>query len=210
MNVSRPGTFNTHPPPGLKVCIVMSHVFKLDGEIQDSSTGQVSYIISAPPDYVAFNLFFFPWSRVFNMCTCTISNGCSWVCTQLTDIRWGEGGGDTRACASKAGHHLVILRSDRMAGVNFWHTLFTNSPVIPALFLALERKLEEVHERFMEYLAKLIPTLIGGKWPVPLVTDAEVGIDKVRSRSYTMITVNLEIFVCKNFRNKNFCVKKFL
>ena len=48
----------------------------------------------------------------------------------------------------------------------FRHMLFSNSPVIPAFFLVHERKLEEVHERFMEYMARLIPTLVSGKWPV--------------------------------------------
>ena len=74
-----------------------------------------------------------------------------------------------------------------LSALLFRHTLFSNSPVIPALFLVHERKLEEAHERFMEYLAKLIPTLVSGKWPVPLVTDEEVGINKVSSGSHTYI-----------------------
>ena len=65
--------------------------------------------------------------------------------------------------------------------------LFSSSPVIPALLFVQEQRVEEVHERFIEYLAKFIPTLVSGKWPVPLVTDEEVGINKVSSGSYTCI-----------------------
>ena len=59
------------------------------------------------------------------------------------------------------------------------HTYFSNSPVIPALFLIHERKFQSVHEQFMQCLAKLIPSLVRGKNNVPFVTDQEVGIKRV-------------------------------
>lgn len=61
----------------------------------------------------------------------------------------------------------------------FRHTLFTTSPVIPALFLIHERKFQSTHEAFMECLANLVPSLKSGKTITPLVTDEEVGINKV-------------------------------
>lgn len=62
----------------------------------------------------------------------------------------------------------------------FRHTLFSNSPVIPALFLIHERKFQENHEDFMKQLAQLVPALVRGKKMVPLVTDDEPAIHKVR------------------------------
>ncbi len=59
------------------------------------------------------------------------------------------------------------------------YTVFSNSPVIPCLFLIHERKFKNVHERFMQYLANSVPTLLKGKKKVPLVTDEEVGIKMV-------------------------------
>ncbi len=43
------------------------------------------------------------------------------------------------------------------------YTVFSNSPVIPCLFLIHERKFKNVHERFMQYLANSVPTLLKGK-----------------------------------------------
>ena len=71
-----------------------------------------------------------------------------------------------------------------LSALLFRHTLFTNSPVIPALFLIHERKFEKIHAKFMECLAELVPGLVNGKCPVPLVTDEEVGINKVSNASY--------------------------
>ena len=51
------------------------------------------------------------------------------------------------------------------------YTLFPNCPVIPALFLIHERKFRSVHEKFMQCLADLVPSLVKGKRNVPLVTD---------------------------------------
>ena len=59
------------------------------------------------------------------------------------------------------------------------HTLFDKAPVIPSLFLIHERKFQDVHVRFMQLLAKLLPTLVTGKKTIPLVTDEEVGIYQV-------------------------------
>ena len=59
------------------------------------------------------------------------------------------------------------------------HTLFSNSPTIPALFLIHERKFHSVHEKFMQCLADRIPSLVSGKKYIPLVTDEEVGIKVV-------------------------------
>ena len=62
----------------------------------------------------------------------------------------------------------------------FRHTLFSSSPVIPVLFLVHERKFQLVHDEFMKQLARLVPSLVAEKWKVPLVTDDEAGICKVR------------------------------
>ena len=59
------------------------------------------------------------------------------------------------------------------------HTLFSNSPVMPALFLIHERKFQSTHETFMQNLAKLVPTLVRGRRNVPFVTDEETGIKNV-------------------------------
>ena len=59
------------------------------------------------------------------------------------------------------------------------HTLFSNSPTIPALFLIHEHKFHSVHEKFMQCLADRIPSLVSGKKNIPLVTDEEVGIKVV-------------------------------
>ena len=51
--------------------------------------------------------------------------------------------------------------------------IFKNSPVMPVLFLIHERKFQEVHQVFMQHVAKNLPSLVeGGK---KLVTDEEVG-----------------------------------
>ena len=66
----------------------------------------------------------------------------------------------------------------------FRHTLFRTSPVVPALFLIHERKYQRVHEAFLDCLAELVPNLKKGKCNVPLVTDEEVGINKVWNNWY--------------------------
>ena len=66
----------------------------------------------------------------------------------------------------------------------FRHTLFSTSPVIPVLFLVHERKFEKMHEKYMECLAELVSGLVNRKCPVSLVTDKEVGINKVSNDSY--------------------------
>lgn len=60
----------------------------------------------------------------------------------------------------------------------FRHTLFSSSPVIPALFLIHERKFQTVHEEFMQQLAQLVPSLVKGKHTISLVTDDESGMYK--------------------------------
>ena len=61
----------------------------------------------------------------------------------------------------------------------FRHTMFTESPVIPAMFLVHECKFQKAHEQFMQHVAEFVPSLIKGKRMIPLVTDGEVGIYKV-------------------------------
>ena len=61
----------------------------------------------------------------------------------------------------------------------FRHTMFANSPVVPALFLIHERKFQCTHEIFMQHLASLVPTLVRGSGNVPFVTDKEIGIKNV-------------------------------
>ena len=61
----------------------------------------------------------------------------------------------------------------------FRHTLFSNSPVIPVLFLIHEWKFQSVHEKFMQCLVDLLPSLVNGRLNVPLVTDEEIGINMV-------------------------------
>ncbi len=58
------------------------------------------------------------------------------------------------------------------------HTLFSTHPVMPALFIIHERKFRSVHEHLMQYLAKMVPTLVKGRI-VPLVTDEEIGTKNV-------------------------------
>lgn len=64
------------------------------------------------------------------------------------------------------------------------HTLFSDSPVIPALFLIHERKFQTTHENFMQSLANLVPSLVRGRRNVPFVTDEETGIKNVRNRKW--------------------------
>lgn len=45
---------------------------------------------------------------------------------------------------------------------SYRHTIFTKSPVIPALFLIHERKFQNVHEHFMQHVARLVPSLVKG------------------------------------------------
>ena len=59
------------------------------------------------------------------------------------------------------------------------HTLFSDSPVIPALFLIHERKFQSTHENFMQTLGNLVPTLVRGRKNVPFVTDEETSIKNV-------------------------------
>ena len=61
----------------------------------------------------------------------------------------------------------------------FRHTLFSNSPVITALFLIHERKFQSVHEVFFKYLHDSVPTLVREKLAIPIVTDEEVAINMV-------------------------------
>ncbi len=55
------------------------------------------------------------------------------------------------------------------------HTLFSTHPVMPAIFIIHELKFQSVHEHLMQYLAKMVPTLVEGRRIVPLVTDEEIG-----------------------------------
>lgn len=56
----------------------------------------------------------------------------------------------------------------------FRHTLFIESPVIPAAFLVHERKFQQCHEQLFEEIFKHVRTLKQTKHP--LVTDEEKGI----------------------------------
>lgn len=66
-----------------------------------------------------------------------------------------------------------------LSALLYRHTLFSNSPVIPALFLIHERKFQDAHENFMQHLASLVPGLVSGRRNVPFVTDEEIGIKNV-------------------------------
>ena len=55
----------------------------------------------------------------------------------------------------------------------FRHTFFFRSPVVPALFLIHERKLQLVHDTLMQQVAQLIPMLVTGKRKFPIETDEE-------------------------------------
>lgn len=56
----------------------------------------------------------------------------------------------------------------------FRHTLFKESPVIPAAFLVHERKFQECHKELLNELLKHAPSLNQSKYPI--VTDEEKGI----------------------------------
>ena len=58
-------------------------------------------------------------------------------------------------------------------------TQFSSCPVIPVFFLLHERKFQSVHEKFMQCVVDLVPSLVKGKRNVPLVTDEEFGIKMV-------------------------------
>lgn len=73
----------------------------------------------------------------------------------------------------------------------FHHTLFSTSPVIPALFLIHERKFQVIHEEFMQVLSQLVPSLVTGMHMVPLVTDDEAGIQNVRTKQVAYNCCNL-------------------
>lgn len=69
----------------------------------------------------------------------------------------------------------------------FRHTLFSESPVIPAIFLLHERKFQKVHEEFMKYIADAVPKLVNGEITVPLVIDDEVGLFKAVGKHLTCV-----------------------
>ena len=56
----------------------------------------------------------------------------------------------------------------------FRHTLFTESPVLPALFLIHERKFETAHEQLFKLAGSKVTALT--RKPFPVVTDEEKGI----------------------------------
>lgn len=60
----------------------------------------------------------------------------------------------------------------------FRHVAFSPSPVLPALFLIHERKLQTTHEEFMKHVSKVIPSLTNSQLKIPIVTDDEAGICK--------------------------------
>lgn len=60
----------------------------------------------------------------------------------------------------------------------FRHTLFSESPVVPALFLLHERKFKSVHDEFMKLTAEVVPNLAKMGKIVPVVIDDEVGISQ--------------------------------
>ncbi len=65
--------------------------------------------------------------------------------------------------------------------------IFKNSPVMPVLFLIHERKFQEVHQVFMQHVAKNLPSLVeGGK---KLVPDEEVGICQVKNLNNAIIII---------------------
>ena len=61
-----------------------------------------------------------------------------------------------------------------LSSLCFSHTLFQNSPVIPALFLSHERKFQDHHSEFFTICKKLVPSLESTKYP--FVTDEERSI----------------------------------
>ena len=58
-----------------------------------------------------------------------------------------------------------------MSTHTFRHTLFKESPVIPAAFPVHERKLQECHDELFSICGKLVPSL--AKTAKPIVTDEE-------------------------------------
>jgi len=58
----------------------------------------------------------------------------------------------------------------------FRHVLFGSSPVVPAAFLLHERKFECMHDTFMAFIRKELPSLSNVKSPIPIVTDDKKGI----------------------------------
>ena len=61
-----------------------------------------------------------------------------------------------------------------LSSLCFRHTLFQNSPVIPAMFLLHERKFQDHHSEFFAICKKLVPSLENTKHP--FVTDEERSI----------------------------------
>ena len=61
-----------------------------------------------------------------------------------------------------------------MSVLCFRHTLFNESPIIPAAFLVHERKFEAHHEELFKVCVKLVKSLKDTH--VPIVTDEERGI----------------------------------
>lgn len=62
----------------------------------------------------------------------------------------------------------------------FRHTLFTESPVVPALFLIHERKFQTAHEKLFEIVASKVSAFSRKSFPV--VTDEEKGIANAISK----------------------------
>ena len=56
----------------------------------------------------------------------------------------------------------------------FHHTLFRETPIIPAMFLLHERKFQQCHQQLFQEAVKLVPALKTVKHP--MVTDEEKGI----------------------------------
>ena len=61
-----------------------------------------------------------------------------------------------------------------ISAFSFKHTLFEESPVIPAAFVVHERKFQQCHEQLLIELLVHVPSLYQTKCPI--VTDEEKGI----------------------------------
>ena len=88
----------------------------------------------------------------------------------------------------------------------FCHVAFSPSPVLPALFLIHERKLQTTHQEFMKHVSKVIPSLTNSRLKIPIVTDDEAGICK----AIDLHLHNLSRLRCWNhiINAAKFCLRK--
>jgi len=83
----------------------------------------------------------------------------------------------------------------------FRHTLFGLSPVISAAFLLHERKFECMHDSFMAFIRKELPSLSNAKLSTLIVTDDERGICNAIDKQLCMSVAGITSLMLQSSRH---------